>query len=1243
MRIDKISLSPYGEKRKLDLTFRAGNFSLVYGENEAGKSTLLNFIRNMLFGNQTKSGDSKAPFVTNFSIARGEMEFQLSDHRRGHITRQWNVDKKVIVCEQSKLTLASIEKESSELGHILGCSNHAFYESFFGFSYEELMKGGELLAQSELLHLLYGMAAGDADLLKRMQKTFQERLNALFLPGPNAKKLINERIIEYEKLKKQTEEKPNLTKNYKDKIDEKKELENQIASAESASIEAQRETDYWSTALAAHPAFIEYQSATSDFQGLCDSPEGFAQLISRLTEEEEEEYREAKQTVKNENDEIDEISADIFRRETELAKIDLDYAKQILDYESAINELTSNKTLFEDKNSGLANRRNALHEHEKELVRELAELGALRLDASEEERRAVVQSTRDLLLGSILDECQENKEKEEQAKQSLNEFRIKSEQETTNFEGKKLAYKKKLEEFNFEFEDWALNLSIEDVRETASEINKVVAEYNELVKEYDVLKNALAEEESFAREILRQANDGDECLDDLVAELTKPVKPLEYAALANEMEALEQERNRLEREIIKLDDDINKTAKIGQFDQNKYDSAVKELKIRRRQRDEQWKRVQNNLTEHDETPIEDRLKLAKSYRCEEEAVDHASDRLFELNRARGESDAYDAKLKELRLNRDEQLSALDELKEQIAALDDKAAALWERFGFGRCARWSIAESVTWLESWEKWRDLHTKNELKSTSLVDKITRCERTFVADAKVLGRWVALECDVVALDQDYLSQSALTRRVEILNEMARVLVDSRKKALSRAERYGVLCSDLKNLSNIVSELEVKVATYNREIEKIRAELAELTSKCAIFCTERGLTFFESTVRDWRALTDAVRRLRDWQKEMNEYDVEREKYDADVSFVGSFVDKAAKLATIAFRESRDALVDVQRLASGLKDARDDETKYNTTEKELAKRREDLEAKVAARNKAQEHATEIRERTGLDDDAFGRFLTYVRSYRQKRDELDNKRKILQASLHENLGTSRAERFLADLKENDYCEIQRKCEEKKAYKDRISQFVIDLRKRHTVLDGEIKALENAEKPMETLGEVQKNLAQLREYVDEYAPLKIANEFIERSLKNFQGDKMDDILERASEILKEITNGRYYKIEEIESKQQKSKETKEYIVLENTGQDKKKEQLSSGTRAQLYLALRLALIAEYDEHSEPLPVLMDDVLVNSDETRARRILEVLAEMATEQRQIILLSCHKSTRDAFVEIVGAENAIELESGLK
>ena len=75
----------------------------------------------------------------------------------------------------------------------------------------------------------------------------------------------------------------------------------------------------------------------------------------------------------------------------------------------------------------------------------------------------------------------------------------------------------------------------------------------------------------------------------------------------------------------------------------------------------------------------------------------------------------------------------------------------------------------------------------------------------------------------------------------------------------------------------------------------------------------------------------------------------------------------------------------------------------------------------------------------------------------------------------------------------------------------------------------------------------------------------------------------------------------------------------------ETLSRGTSEQLYLAIRFGYIASRDGHGEKLPLMMDDVLVNFDPTRASHAAKGILKMA-ETHQVLFFTCHPEMVNVF-----------------
>ena len=98
-----------------------------------------------------------------------------------------------------------------------------------------------------------------------------------------------------------------------------------------------------------------------------------------------------------------------------------------------------------------------------------------------------------------------------------------------------------------------------------------------------------------------------------------------------------------------------------------------------------------------------------------------------------------------------------------------------------------------------------------------------------------------------------------------------------------------------------------------------------------------------------------------------------------------------------------------------------------------------------------------------------------------------------------------------------------------------------------------------------------------------------------------------------------------------------VTSQSGTTKLSSDLSRGTREQLYLALRFGLIQEFGEHTERLPVVVDEVLVNFDPERARCAAAAFSELA-QTNQVLVFTCHPETVELFTDAAPAAQVIAM-----
>ena len=142
--------------------------------------------------------------------------------------------------------------------------------------------------------------------------------------------------------------------------------------------------------------------------------------------------------------------------------------------------------------------------------------------------------------------------------------------------------------------------------------------------------------------------------------------------------------------------------------------------------------------------------------------------------------------------------------------------------------------------------------------------------------------------------------------------------------------------------------------------------------------------------------------------------------------------------------------------------------------------------------------------------------------------------------------------------------------------------------------------------------------EWAKHQIADWLLRRTREKFEAERQPDVLRHAQEFMAAASGGRYRQVQAPLGEQRIN-------LVGADGAAKAPGRLSRGTREQLYLALRFGLVRELGMRTEPLPVVVDEVLVNFDPQRAERAAIAFHELA-ETHQVLVFTCHPETAERF-----------------
>jgi len=168
-----------------------------------------------------------------------------------------------------------------------------------------------------------------------------------------------------------------------------------------------------------------------------------------------------------------------------------------------------------------------------------------------------------------------------------------------------------------------------------------------------------------------------------------------------------------------------------------------------------------------------------------------------------------------------------------------------------------------------------------------------------------------------------------------------------------------------------------------------------------------------------------------------------------------------------------------------------------------------------------------------------------------------------------------------------------------------------LKEEKEKLASPEKIEKAHKKLNKARNELRSLAERYALNRTVSFVLNKVRERAINRAKEDLLEPAGQVMEKLTKGEYIKIEP-------PSDLKEPDFKTTQAEGNKQESidyLSRGTKEQLFLAVRISRIKEI---KPPLPVILDDSLVNYDRSHLFQAAEILSELA-ESHQIFVLTCH------------------------
>ncbi len=226
----------------------------------------------------------------------------------------------------------------------------------------------------------------------------------------------------------------------------------------------------------------------------------------------------------------------------------------------------------------------------------------------------------------------------------------------------------------------------------------------------------------------------------------------------------------------------------------------------------------------------------------------------------------------------------------------------------------------------------------------------------------------------------------------------------------------------------------------------------------------------------------------------------------------------------------------------------------------------------------------------------------------------------------------DLSEKDHQDAQRQLSRIRSGLSEIRERKASMEKETVLRQREGRPVYAIEEDLARVTEVEKELTQDKEALD------LALKALEELSRNLRREFAPMLNERAGEILRQITDGRYVDV-------RVSPDLDMSVIHPGDKSQTPIEGLSCGTVDQCYFALRVA-VAELIVTREVFPFFLDDSFVQYDDKRLEGALKIISELS-RRHQILLFSCHGRERTIAqrvgiqCNIVSLNDAGELETG--
>lgn len=1155
MRFDYLNLRAVGHFTDHELQFDPlKNFHLIYGPNEAGKSTALRSITHFLYGFPAQTADS---FLHSNSKLRIEGQLKNSKGETFQFARRKG-NKNTVLDENGNPLNEDLVND-----FINGITEKHFI-NMFALDHVRLREGGESLLQSggNLGESLFSAASG-ITLLRKVFEDLEKKSGEIYkkkASNPRLNKLIKEEkellkeISEYQ-LKIQAWKE--LDSRYNKGKEEIESLIKQVRSLRSEQEKLQR-------IKLTLPKIAKLRDLQAKLEELGALP-NLADHSEELRKITEQKLENAIKDQKKAEDNIAEL-------ELEVKAITI--PDGLIEQESLIDGLYRELQSYQNylkQIPKLEGEKQQLHDRVISFLKEM--------DTSQTDL------------------------------ENINLYRLSAEKKETI---RSLSKQKPLFDQAYETLLREQNEINEDLQNKKEELDKLseLPDIHELELVIDSVKRAGQIEESL-KSLIRECKYKEHIIKEEIASLPQwdgtyqELMQLPVPGLSETVKKFEQERSLLVQNSQKVQEQINtQKAAIDRHEERiraleslaEIPSEEKLFKVRNR-REQGWQLIRNKLQKES---LDEQIEFFTN--------GQALENVYENTVREADSLADKMRLEAAKVGeKNKLLSDIDNCNKKIVELELEESGINQKF-----IKWEEA----WLELWQPTGITPLTPEEMKEWLVKygQIKVIVQEYIKGQDTISEFVA---KIEQYRQSLLS--ALSQHVTITEEKSleeilsiaekhqkKIRIDLNKRT-NLEESISEISSKLKSITNRIKDQKFIISNWKNDW-LMAIQGTSLSESTPTNVAESLISKYETGVQAYDELKFKENEQATIQAQISIFD-ERVKgvlQNIDINMDEQNIDVAVNLLNTALSQAKQDKGTITSIQAQLK-------KLQQNIKEAKIEIEDAETTLKGLMN-QANCNDIDELIEVEK-KFAQKQYYNATYTSTEEEL------LQLGNGRSLQDLMAEVDLIDQDsiQVELDEIQRKLVEIEPVRSQLEQ-------KHGVVKKEFEEKIQGASTASVLAEQKKEslLAQVAHLTEQYIQLKLASTLLQKGIEHYRNQNQDPILKRASELFARLTLQSFAGLMvDFDEKDQPI-----LMGIRENGEKVPIDGMSDGTTDQLYLSLRVASVEKYSSENEPIPFIVDDILVHFDDNRSKETLKILLELS-KQTQIIFFTHHSRLVDIMKEI--------------